>query len=217
MVDEARPSIPSAGKKHLSRRGRQILLQAVAGMIILVCGVVIGWGAAVLNLKDKMMLQPGPRPPTREVVEDMAARYNLTDEQAKKVEAAFGKRRQAIQTIFKEFRSKSEAEFQKLSADIKQILTPEQYAHWEQDFERRRRPPPWERGPGRPGERGGPGRGRPGRRGGFGDGGPRGDFGGGGPGRGFHDRDRDMRGPKPPEPNMPPPPSVPEANAPAGE
>jgi uncharacterized membrane protein YgcG len=217
MVEEARPSIPSTGKKRLSRRGRQIFLQALVGMIILACGGVIGWGVAVLNLKDKMMMSPGPRPPTQEVVQDMAARYGLTDEQAKKVETAFGKRREAIQTIFEEFRTKSEAEFQKLSADIKKILTPEQYAHWEQDFERRRRPAPWDHGPGRPGERGGPGRRGPGR-GGFGNGGRRRDFGGGGPGPGrdFGDRDRDIRGPRPPEPNMPLP-AIPEPNAPTNK
>jgi len=176
MVEEvARPSNPSSGKKRLSHQGRQVCLQVVVGMIILICGIVIGWGAAVLQLKDKMMMPPGLRPPTREVVEDMEARYDLTPEQAKQVEIAFGKRRETLQTLFEEFRRKSETEFQTLSADIKKILTPEQYERWEQDFQRRRQPePPWERGPGRPGDRG-PGHGGPGDRGlgrGFGERGP---------------------------------------------
>jgi hypothetical protein len=184
MVEEAKPSNLSTGKKRLSHRGRQISLQVVVGMIILICGIVIGWGAAVLQLKDKMMMPPGPRPPTREVVEDMEARYDLTPEQAKQVEVAFGKRRETLQTLFEEFRSKSEAEFQKLSADIKKILTPEQYERWEQDFKRRRRPEPWERGPGRPGDRG-PGPGGPGDR---------------GPGRGFGERGPGPMRPPPEEP-----------------
>jgi Spy/CpxP family protein refolding chaperone len=119
---------------------------------------------AVLYMKDKMMMPPGPRPPTREVVEDMAARYDLTPEQARKVEAAVGKRREALQTLFEQFRTKSEAEFQALSSDIRKILTPEQYERWERDFKQRRRPgPSWEHGPGRPDDMGpghrGPGRG----------------------------------------------------------
>jgi hypothetical protein len=184
MVGEARPSNPSTGEKRLSHRRRQILLQVVVGMIILICGIVIGWGAAVLQLKDKMMMPPGPRPPTREVVEDMEARYDLTPEQAKQVGAAFGKRRDTLQTLFEEFRRKSETEFQTLSAYIKKILTPGQYERWEQDFQRRRRPGQWERGPGRPGDRG-PGHGGPGDR---------------GPGRGFGERGPGLMRPGPKEP-----------------
>ena len=205
MVEQALPSVPPAGKKRLSRRGRQIFAQVVVGLIILICGIIIGSGATVLRLKGRVVMPPGPRPPTREVVDDMAARYNLTPEQVKKVETTFEKRRETVQSIFEEFRSKSEAEFKTLSADIKKILTPEQYARWEQDFQRRRRPGPWERGPGRPGE-GGPGRrgpGGPGDRGpgrGFGDRGPR-DFRDRGPGRDFRERDRGLREPNTPEPN----------------
>ena len=221
MVEEAKPSIPSTGKKRMSYRGRQICLQIIVGMIILICGVIIGSGAAVLRFKDKMVMRPGPRPPTKEVVDDMAARYDLTPEQTKKVEAAFERRRETVQSIFEEFRSKSEAEFKKLGAEIKKILTSEQYARWEQDFKRRRRPrPPWDRGPGRPGERGfgrrGPGgRGSedrgPGR--GFGE---RGGPGQRGPGRGFGSRNREPREFGAPDTNAPVLP-VPEPNAPSDQ
>jgi len=225
MVEEARPSIPSTGKRRLSPHGRQTVIQIVVGLIILICGVIIGSGVAVLRLKDEMVMRPGPRPPTREVVEEMQARYDLTEEQTKQVEAAFEKRRETVQSIFEEFRTKSEAEFKTLDTEIKKILTAEQYNRWVQDFKRRRRPGrPWERGQGRPGDRG------PGRRGGPGDRGPddrrpgdrgpddRGpgrDFGDRGP-RGFHDRpgrdfrerdrgpwDPNVSGPNIPEPNTP--------------
>lgn len=216
MVEDIRPSIPSTGKKRLSHRSRQVLLQIVIGTIILICGIIIGSGAAVLRLKDEMVMRRGPFPPTRAVVEDMAARYDLTPEQAKKVEAVFEKSRETLRAQFEESRRKNEAEFQKLSAEIKKIFTPEQFEHWEQDFKRRRRPgPPWERGPGRPGERG------PGRRGGpdgrgFGEGGPGRGFGEGGPRRGFGDRDRHPWGPNTPEPNTLRP-GLPEPNTPSDQ
>ena len=232
MVEEARSPIPSAGKKRLSHRGRQIVLQIVVGMIILICGIIIGSGAAVLRLKDEMVMRRGPFPPTRAVVEDMTTRYDLTPEQAERVEAAFGKSREKLRTLIEESRRKNEAEFKTLSAEIKKIFTPEQFERWEQDFKRRRRPgPPWERGPGRPGE-GGPGRrGRPGDRGpddrgpgrGFGDRGPGGDFGDRGPrdfrdrpGRDFRERDRGPREPNTPEPNTLRP-GIPEPNAPSNQ
>lgn len=212
QMSEVRP--PSS---VLRRRGRQVLLQIVIGTIILICGIIIGSGAAVLRLKDQMVMRRGSFPPTRAVIEDMTARYDLTPEQAKKVETTFSKRRETLQSIFEEFRSKSEAEFKSLAADIQKILTPEQYARWEQDFKRRRRPgPPWQRGPGRPGERGfgrrGPGDRGPGR--GFGDRGPGRDFRDRGPGRGFRDRQRGPREPNTPSPNAPEP-NLPEPNAPS--
>ncbi len=210
MVEEARPPIPSAGKRRLSHRGRQIVLQIVVGMIILICGVIIGSGAAVLRLKDQMVMRRGPFPPTRAVVEDMAARYDLTPEQAEQVEAAFEKSHEKLRTLIEESRRKNEAEFQALSAEIKKILTPEQFERWEQDFKRRRRPgPPWERG--RPGERG-PGRRGPGDRGpddrapgrGFGDRRPGRDFRERGPGRDFDGRGYDQQGAEPEDSNAPP-------------
>jgi hypothetical protein len=229
MVDEARPSI-STGKKHLSLRGRQIVLQIVVGMVILICGIIIGSGAAVLSFEDEMVMRRGTRPPTKEVVQEMEVRYHLTPEQTQKMEAAFEKRRQTVQSIFEEFRTKSEAEFKTLNAEVKKILTPEQFEHWERDFNRRRRPgPPWEKGrPGEkgPGRRGGPGDRRPedrepGRRGGPGGRGPGMDFGEGGlrgfrdrPGRDFRDGRRGPWDPNRPDPNIPMPP-VPESNQPA--
>jgi len=219
MVEEAGTSIPSTGKRRLSPRGRQTILQIVVGISILICGAIIGSGTTVLYLKDKVEPTPPPRPPTREVIKEMEAKYGLTPEQAENAEKAFGKSRETLRSLFEELRMKSEAEFQTLNAEIKKILTPEQFERWEQDFNRRRRPgPPWERGPGKPGDRGfgrrgprdrGPEDRRPGDRGpddrggpgrGFGDGGPRGfrDR----PGRDFRDRDRGPRDPNRPDPNL---------------
>ncbi|MBN2317192.1 MAG: hypothetical protein JXM79_24920 [Sedimentisphaerales bacterium] len=215
MVEEAGPSIPT-GKRRLSPRGRQAVVQVVVGMVILICGVIIGSGAAVLVYKKKLQPSPGggPLPPIEAVISDMKARYDLTEEQAKKVETTFSKRRETLRTLFDEFRTKSEAEFKKLTADIKKILTPEQFVHWEQDFNRRRRPGPRrDRGPGGPGDRGfgprGPDDRRPGDWGpedrgpgkGFGDRGMRGFH--DRPGRDFRDRNRGPWDPNAPDPNIP--------------
>ena len=117
----------------------------------------------------------GPRPPLPDIVEDIQGRYNLTPEQVEKVENILGKSRETMHTVFEQFREQTEAEFQKVSLEMKEVLTPEQYERWENDFKSRRR------GPGR-----------------FGPGGPR--PGGFGPGR----SSRRRFGPRsldPPEPN----------------
>lgn len=189
MVNESSNSIPTSGKKRLLHRSKQIYLQIVVGIIILACGIVIGSGATFLQLKDRMMI-PGPRPPLPDIVVDMQSRYDLTPEQTEKVEEILGKGRETMRTLFEESRQKIEAEFKKISLEMKEILSPEQYEQWEHDFKSRRR------GPGR-----------------FGPGGPRpgpGEFGPGRPGPGRRGRGRPERGGfRPPRPESPEPNSVP--------
>ena len=153
MVSESTTPIPPSRKKPLSHHRKQIYLQIIAGIIILVCGVVIGSGITLLRLKDKMIMR-GPRPPLPAIIEDIQGRYDLTREQVEKVEGVLGKRRETMHSLFEEFRQKTEAEFQKISIEMKEILSPEQYERWEKDFKFRR-----ERGPGRFG----PGRAGPGK------------------------------------------------------
>jgi hypothetical protein len=159
MVNESSNSIPPSGKKHLSYRRKQMYLQMIVGAIILFCGIVIGSGTTLLQLKDRMII-PGPRPPLPDIVEDIQSRYDLTKEQTEKVEDILGKSREKMRTLFEESRQKIEAEFQKISLEMKEVLSPEQYEQWENDFKSRRRGP-GRFGPGRPGPRR-PGRGIPG-------------------------------------------------------
>jgi hypothetical protein len=184
MVNEPSTSNPPSGKKRVSHRRKQIYLQIIVGIIILSCGIVIGSGATLLHLKDRMIMR-GPRPPLNSIVEDIRARYDLTEEQSAQAEDILRKRQETMHTLFGEFREKIEAEFQELSMEMKEILSPEQYERWEHDFKTRRGPGPWGPGPGRPGQRG------PGRRG----------SGRGGTGR---------RGPGPRRPGFPEPNSKPE-------
>ncbi|MHC4230034.1 MAG: hypothetical protein ACYSW0_21565 [Planctomycetota bacterium] len=170
MVNQAKTPIPSPGHpqdalrpKRLSPRWKQMILQVIAGMAILLCGIVIGSGATFLRLKHRIIRDR--RPPLRDVVVDMRTRYDLTEEQTKQAEEILGKRREIMRTLFEEFRQKTEAEFQQLSTAMKEILSPEQYERWENDFKARRGTGPGRFGPGKPGPGrhgpGGPGPGGP--------------------------------------------------------
>jgi len=150
MVSETKPSNPSSGTKRLSHRRKQIYPQIIVGMIILFCGIVIGSGATLLRLKDRVIMH-GPRPPLVAIVEDIRARYDLTQEQTEQAEDVLGKRRETMSVLFEEFREKIEAEFQELSMEMKDILSPEQYERWEHDFTTRRGRGPWRRGQEMPG------------------------------------------------------------------
>jgi hypothetical protein len=153
---DAEVQVPPIAKTRRVRSRRQIYLQIVAAMVILICGVVIGSGAALLRFKDNIV--PNRVPPAGDIVRDMRARYDLTEEQAEKAKIAVKESGERMRTIFTGIREKMDAEFKQLSADMKEILTPEQFKQWERDFRSRRGRRPGRFGPGRPG----PGGGRPG-------------------------------------------------------
>jgi len=159
---ETEASVPPIARTRLLRSRRQIFVQILAATVILACGIVIGAGGALLRLKENIV--PNRVPPPGDVVEDMRARYDLTEEQAEKVKTALKESWERMRTIFQENREKMDAEFKNLSADMKQILTPDQFTKWESDIKARRRHRPRRFGPRRPDRRGGPGPGdrRPG-------------------------------------------------------
>ncbi len=148
-------SIPPVTKKRFIRSRRQIFMQILAAAVILICGIIIGFGGALQHFKPNIV--PNRVPPPKDVVDDMRARYDLTDEQAEKISIAIRDSWERMRTIFQENREKMDAEFKNLSADMKQILTGEQFRKWEDDIKARRRRRPGRFGPRRPGRRGGPG------------------------------------------------------------
>jgi hypothetical protein len=165
MVDESEAPVPPIAKTRLVRSRRQMYLQIVAATVILACGIIIGSGAALLHFKDDIV--PDRLPPSGEIVRDMQGRYDLTQEQTEKVEAALGASRERMRTFFDEMREKMDAEFKELSSAMKGVLTPEQFERWEGDFKDRRRRGPGRFGGGGPGPgggRSGPGRPGPGGR-----------------------------------------------------
>jgi hypothetical protein len=221
--------LPVPLKPHRRRRA-QLIWSAVQ----LICGVVIGVGATLYVLKDHIMWSrlQGPNPvDVRMIVGDMQRRYNLTDEQFKRVsqlvDGSWTKRKEMGKTFF----GQMSAEDTRVKSEMEAILTPDQFKAYTEDMKRmaerheRRRPPFFreggrEGGPGGPGgPGGGPGPGPGGRgprrpRDGEGEGftpnqRPRGDTEGQGfgPGPGPRPRgDNDPRGPRPPRP-------IPDQNA----
>ncbi|UCF14478.1 MAG: hypothetical protein JSW59_13775 [Phycisphaerales bacterium] len=195
---DAEVQVPAIAKTRLVRSRRQIYLQIVAATVILICGIIIGSGAALLRFKEN--IAPGPMPPPGRIADDMQERYGLTEEQTEKVKDVVRQSSERMRKLFEDFRPKMEAEFRQFSAAMKDTLTSEQFRQWERDFKSRRGRRPRRFGPGGPG----PG----GRPGGFRGPGPGGRPGGPGPDgklrQGRHDRPGFRPGPRgPAEPNAP--------------
>jgi hypothetical protein len=136
------------------------------GLVILICGNIIGAGTAVLWLKQYLPPRPPPDIVAAErITLEMQDRYNLTEEQSRKVREIMQKSIEALDAIRRESQEQAEAQREKLRAEMKTVLAPDQFAQWLAHFEElglRRGPPGGPGGGmGRPGM-GGPGMGGPG-------------------------------------------------------
>lgn len=134
----------------------------VLGLVILVCGSVIGAGTAVLWLKPYLPPPPPAAGAPERIAGEMRARYDLNEEQARKVREIMQRSIEVMEAIHRDAQEKSEVEREKLRGEMKAVLTPEQFAQWLAQFERlgARRGPPG--GPGGGPGGGPPGQGRPG-------------------------------------------------------
>jgi hypothetical protein len=149
MVEEMK--IPESSKRIRKAEfpRRQIALQTAMALIIFISGVVVGSGATLAFLKNKVLwMDRRPRRDAAAISREIGSKYGLTDEQVRKVEEIFVTRLKARQEDRKEFGRRMEAGRQQLIAEMKEVLSPDQFDRWLKDFEamharrgRRRGPP----------------------------------------------------------------------------
>jgi len=146
------PSTPSntpvAAVPHRRRgSGRMILWTAV----IFLCGAASGWGVGLLRPhRPTMGMNPGDLPVDL-IVRSMSDELLLSPEQTRKVEQEYRDRAKALREIRDDMVPRFKAEYDKLQADLKVILTDEQFKRWEIRFDAARSrmmPPPRGGGPG---------------------------------------------------------------------
>jgi len=144
--------------KHHRKR---IIIQIFVATIIFLSGIIAGSTGTIVYLKNRGILRP-PRPhhPPRimasKIAEEIGSDYDLSDNQTKQVEQIFEKAGRTLETLRQEFEEKMETGKQQITAEMKQLLSPEQFERWQQDFNarhRRRGPRPGPEKPraGRPG------------------------------------------------------------------
>ena len=119
----------------------------VLGLVIFLCGVLVGAGASVIAF-DLMMTYRFRHPERAylQIVTELEDSLHLTPEQVTAVTAVFKSRNSALQDMFvKEVRPRLDAQFDGLRDDVATILTPDQAEQWKAEFEKVRhkfRPPP---------------------------------------------------------------------------
>lgn len=141
-------------------RRRGVGQTVVWTLVIFLCGAVSGWGAGLLLPHRPPPLGPGEIP-VELVVRAMTDELLLSPEQVHKVEEVYRARAHNLQAIRTSLIPRFQAEYDGLQADLKPILSPEQFKRWEIRFNAARGrmmpPPPSEHGPGFRPEQGPPG------------------------------------------------------------
>lgn len=154
---------PSHHRPPLTRR--QLVAEIGVAVVILVSGIAIGSGGAILALRDRIIPKiklmppdPGPGPEPNFLVEHWTQDYGLSDKQARQVKDTLTEQWAGTRELWLKFMQAEQSQRQKFAEAMKNTLTPEQYEKWESDlkkrFERFRGMRPFEGRP--PGGRGGP-------------------------------------------------------------
>jgi Spy/CpxP family protein refolding chaperone len=151
------PLPPPASAPPRSRVWREVLL----GLVILLCGIIIGAGGTVLVGRG-ILLGRGPGQPdrtSREIARHMSERLDLTPDQQKQVRDIVRTHMVRINEVRNRGRQEAEQELDLMRDDVAKVLTPEQAQAWRTEFERMRRfaprRPPGGGRPEGPGGRGG--------------------------------------------------------------
>ena len=125
----------AASPRPLPRSSRSRTRAVVLGLLILLCGMVIGSGLTLKILWDRVLYaseHPGQAP--RRITERLQKRLDLTDAQAQAVRAVSTRRYMALESIRREIRPQVEAEFETLRAEVEAVLDEEQGRRWNEMY-----------------------------------------------------------------------------------
>lgn len=126
----------------LVRRRPRRVMQIVMALIVLFSGAAIGSGGTLAMLhRLAVRAQQTTRPVlvASTVAAKMQREYSLTEEQTRRVEGALNTRLQQVAESRRQFFARTGASYDGFLADMKGILTPDQYDRLEQRAETRER------------------------------------------------------------------------------
>ena len=138
-MNETAPS-PKAARQPLPRPRRpRRWLTVLLGVVIFVCGAVIGSAATLLIVRDRVlhMLRHPDEAPAR-ITARLRRKLRLSDEQAEQVEAILARRQAALQEIRCKVQPTVERHLDAARDEIAAVLTPEQAETWHAHFTRLR-------------------------------------------------------------------------------
>lgn len=115
---------------------RQKVSLALLGLVMLGSGFGLGISMTFNHLKDRLR-PPGPVPFVMDHLERMAKEYELTPEQKTQVKPALEKFHESFQEMWNESQQTMSLARDNLVAELKQLLTTEQFDQWSKDMQER--------------------------------------------------------------------------------
>jgi len=119
---------------------RRRRLRAVAlGLVILVCGFVLGAGVTVVGIKKMVHAIHTPGEAPKRITDRMRCRLGLSDDQASKVQAILTERQKALLAIFHDVQPRIQEELKRTKEEVSAVLDPEQAEKWREKFDHMQR------------------------------------------------------------------------------
>lgn len=148
---------------------RKTTFQLLAAMVIFISGLITGVCTTMFLIKDKVVwMGSAPTKPTASAItQEITDKFDLSDEQAKKVEDIFEEVVKSVNSMREDYAAQMEASQKNTIEQMKQVLSDQQFSAWYEDFTRRINHGPSHEPGGGPGPGPGPGFG-PGPEPGFG-------------------------------------------------
>jgi hypothetical protein len=134
------------GSQTLPKTQPSVWRMLILGVVILMCGMVIGGGLTTYVLWKRVESTiTHPRLMPERIVEHMESSLNLTPEQAEQVREIFARRHERFDKMRVEMEPLVQAELDSIREEVSRVLTPEQLEEWNRRFDRMHRR--WFRGP----------------------------------------------------------------------
>jgi EF hand len=118
------------------RKTRPVLL---LGAVLLVSGIVIGAGGAMLLMHNRPARRGYRSFNSSDIAARIAKECGLDEAKTKEVEAVVERNMTDLKAIRQDVSKRMSVVHERLRADLKQVLTPEQYEKWNKHFEKMRK------------------------------------------------------------------------------
>jgi hypothetical protein len=116
-------------------RHKQIALRILCGLIILTSGIAIGAGGTMLLAKNNIIWIRHKHKDAAAITKELSEKYDLNQQQTKQVEEIINRAFEQRKLYDEEMDKRREADVQIFIADMKEVLTPEQFERWNKDFQ----------------------------------------------------------------------------------
>jgi glycine/serine hydroxymethyltransferase len=103
--------------------------------VILASGIAIGAGGAILLAKNNIIWVSHKHKDAAGITKEISTKYGLNQQQTKQVGEIINKAFEQRKLYDEEMDQKRDADAQILIADMKEVLTPEQFDRWNKDFQ----------------------------------------------------------------------------------